>query len=432
MESSLPPMPNRENQEGADGRNILLAYPAYGWFWFARVCSGVAFQMQAVAVGWQIYYLTHSTFQLGMVGLVQFVPIVLFTLVAGHVADRYDRRLVYGVALGIQGLAVSILALGAWGHWLGIPGIFAMVAVIGAARAFQGPATQALLPTLVPVPLVPKAIAWATGAFQTASIVGPSFGGLLYAFGAAVPYAVSGALVLVGAGFIAMMRLAPSTRVREPATFASLFSGVHYIGRHPVILGSISLDLFAVLLGGATALLPAFARDILNVGVWGLGALRSAPAIGSLAMAVLLSRRPARHQVGRKMFAAVIVFGIATIAFGLSRSIWLSFAALLVLGAADTVSVVIRSSLVQIETPDAMRGRVGAVNSLFIGTSNQLGEFESGVTASLFGTVPATVLGGVGTLVVAVLWMRFFPSLRKFDRFERKRGRAAEGEAAAA
>jgi len=207
---------------------------------------------------------------------------------------------------------------------------------------------------------------------------------------------------------------------------------VHYIGRHPVILGSISLDLFAVLLGGATALLPAFARDILNVGVWGLGALRSAPAIGSLAMAVLLARRPARRQVGRKMFAAVIVFGIATIAFGLSRSIWLSFAALLVLGAADTVSVVIRSSLVQIETPDAMRGRVGAVNSLFIGTSNQLGEFESGVTASLFGTVPATVLGGVGTLVVAVLWMRFFPSLRKFDRFERKRGRAAEGEAAAA
>jgi len=268
--------------------------------------------------------------------------------------------------------------------------------------------------------VVPKAIAWASGAFQTATIVGPPVGGLLYALGPSVPFAVSGGLALVGTGFVALMRLKASTRVREPATFASLFSGVHYIRRHPVILGSISLDMFAVLLGGATALLPVFARDILSVGAWGLGALRSAPAVGSLAMSVVMARRPARNRVGRKMFAAVVAFGLATILFGLSRSFWLSIGALVVLGAVDTVSVVIRSSLVQIETPDEMRGRVGAVNSLFIGTSNQLGEFESGVTASMFGTVAATVVGGVGTLVVAGLWMRLFPSLLNFDRFDKK------------
>jgi MFS family permease len=381
------------------------------------VASGIAFQILAVAVGWQVYEMTHSTFMLGMAGLVQFIPIVLFTLVAGHVADRYNRRAVYGIALGMQGVASAVLAAGTLGHWLGVPGIFAFVGLIGAARSFQGPSTQALLPTLVPEALVPKAIAWATGAFQCASIIGPSIGGLLYAFGPAVPYAASAGLALLGAGFIALMRLERTARPRQPTTLASLFSGIHFIRAKPVILGSISLDLFAVLLGGATALLPAFARDILHVGVWGLGILRSAPAVGSLAMSVYLARRPPNREVGGKMFMAVIAFGITTIVFGLSRSFPLSFGALLLMGAADTISVVIRSSLVQLETPDEMRGRVGAVNSLFIGTSNQLGEFESGVTASLFGTVQATVLGGVGTLVVALLWMRLFPSLRAFDRF---------------
>jgi MFS family permease len=380
----------------------------------------MAFQIQAVAVGWQIYDLTHSTFMLGMAGLVQFVPIVLFTLLAGHVADRYDRRAVYGIALGVQGVATAILAVGTWGHWLGITGILTVVGLIGAARSFQGPSTQALLPTLVPEHLVPKAIAWATGAFQAASIIGPSIGGLLYAFGPAVPYAAAAGLALLGTGFIAVMRQARTVRPRQPSTFASLFSGITYIKAKPVILGSISLDLFAVLLGGATALLPAFARDILHVGVWGLGMLRSAPAIGSIAMSIYLVRRPPNRSVGKKMFMAVFAFGITTVVFGLSRSFALSFISLLLMGAADTISVVIRSSLVQLETPDEMRGRVGAVNSLFIGTSNQLGEFESGVTASLFGTVMATVLGGVGTLVVALLWMRFFPSLRTFDRFDEK------------
>jgi MFS family permease len=400
-------------------RALIMEHPAYGWFWCARVASGVAFQIGAVAVGWQIYEITHSTFMLGMAGLVQFVPIVVFTLAAGYVADHYDRRVVYGTALGMQGIATAVLALGTWGHWLGIPGIFAVVGLIGAARSFQGPATQALLPTLVPEQLVPKAIAWSAGAFQTASIVGPSIGGLLYGFGPAVPYAASAGLALLGAGFISLMRQVRKPRPRQPTTFSSLFSGLYYIRAKPVILGSISLDLFAVLLGGATALLPAFAHDILHVGAWGLGTLRSAPAIGSLAMSVYLARRPPTSRVGGKMFAAVIAFGITTIVFGLSRSFSLSFGALLLMGAADTISVVIRSSLVQLETPDEMRGRVGAVNSLFIGTSNQLGEFESGVTASLFGTVQATVLGGVGTLVVALIWMRLFPSLRAFDRFKK-------------
>lgn len=414
------PMNPAVQPDATEPRALILQHPAYGWFWCCRVASGMAFQIQAVAVGWQIYEITRSTFMLGMAGLVQFVPIVLFTLVAGHVADRYDRRIVYGSALGVQGLATGILALGTWGHWLGISGIFTIVGLIGAARSFQGPATQALLPTLVPEHLVPKAIAWATGAFQAASIIGPSIGGLLYAFGPAVPYATAAALALLGTGFIAVMRQARKARPRQPTTFASLFSGIYYIRAKPVILGSISLDLFAVLLGGATALLPAFARDILHVGAWGLGILRSAPAVGSIVMSIYLARHPPRRAVGTKMFMAVFAFGITTIVFGLSRSFSLSCVSLVLMGAADTISVVIRSSLVQLETPDEMRGRVGAVNSLFIGTSNQLGEFESGVTAALLGTVQATVLGGLGTLLVASLWMRFFPSLRAFDRFDEK------------
>ncbi len=410
----------------SEPRSFLFAHPAFGLFWCARVASGLCFQMQAVAVGWQVYTLTHSTFQLGMVGLVQFLPVVLLTLPAGAVVDRYDRRLIYGTTLAVQGLASGVLAAGAWGHWLGVPGIFATVAVMGAARSFQGPANQALMPTLVPERLVPTAIAWGTAAFQTATIVGPSIGGLLYAFGPAVPYATASALALIGAGLVARMRQERSVRPRAPVTLTSLFSGIHFIRKNPVILGSISLDLFAVLLGGATALLPAFA-DILGVGVWGLGALRSAPAVGSLAMSAFLVRRPPQRRVGSTMFAAVAAFGLATVVFGLSRSFTLSLATLVILGAADTISVVIRSSLVQLQTPDEMRGRVGAVNSLFIGTSNQLGEFESGVTASLWGLVPATVLGGVGTLLVAGLWMRLFPALRSFDRF----GAAPVGPAAA-
>ncbi len=407
-------------QKPAPDGFLLSAHPAFGLFWCGRVASSLSFQMQAVAVGWQVYALTHSTFQLGMVGLAQFLPMVLLTLPAGHVADHYDRRRVAAAASAIQGLAIAVLAAGSWGHWLGTPGIFTAVAIVGAARAFERPASSALMPNLVPEALVPKAIAWSSSAMQTAFVIGPALGGILYAWGATVSYTAAAALALASATFMVLIRQERSVRPRAPVTLESLFSGIHYIRRNPVVLGSISLDLFAVLLGGATALLPAFARDILNVGPWGLGVLRSAPAAGSLLMAAFLARWPLNRKVGHKMFIAVFAFGLATIVFGLSRSVPLSFAALLLLGAADMVSVVVRGSLVQLETPDEMRGRVSAVNSLFIGTSNQLGEFESGVTASLFGTVAATVLGGFGTIVVGGLWMRLFPKLLTFDRLGQK------------
>ncbi len=372
--------------------------------------------MQAVAVGWQIYALTHSTFQLGLVGLAQFLPMVLLTLPAGHAADRYNRRMICVIALSIQAAAIGFLALGTWQQWITVPGIFGAVTLIGAARAFERPANQSLMSVLVPAPSVPKAVAWASSGFQMASILGPALGGVLYAVGAALPYAAAGALAAVGVILIARVSHREARGRHQSATLASLFAGIGFIRRQPVILGSISLDLFAVLLGGATALLPAFAHDILHVGAWGLGALRAAPAVGSLGMSGYLMARPLQRHVGSKMFAAVLVFGVATIVFGASHSFALSLAALAALGAADVISVVVRSSLVQLRTPDEMRGRVNAVNALFIGTSNQLGEFESGVTAALFGTVPATVLGGVGTVVVALLWMRFFPALRTYDR----------------
>ncbi len=405
----------------APARSFLTEYPGFGLFWGARVASALAVQMQAVAVGWQVYALTHSTFALGMVGLAQFLPMALLTLPAGHAADRYDRRTICVIALAVQAAAVGVLAAGSWSHWIGAPGIFVAVAVIGAARAFERPANQSLLPALVPRPLVSKAVAWATGGFQSASVIGPAVGGVLYVLGPAVAYATAGALALAALALMAGLPRKEGGPPREPATFRSIFAGLAFIRHDPVILGSILLDLFAVLLGGATALLPAFAHDILGVGVWGLGALRSAPAVGSVVMSAYLTRRPVERQVGRRMFAAVLVFGVATIIFGFSRSFLLSLAALTVLGAADVISVVVRSSLVQLSTPDAMRGRVNAVNGLFIGTSNQLGEFESGVTAALFGTVAATVLGGLGTVAVALLWMRLFPALRRFDRLHVQR-----------
>lgn len=400
------------------GRPIVLEHPSFGVFWLARVASGLAFQMQAVAIGWQIYGLTHSTFDLGLVGLVQFAPIVLLTLPAGHVVDQYDRTRVYALSIAVQVAAAALLAAGNWGHWLGVPGIFLAATLFGAGRAFQGPAGQALLPTLVPESLVPPAVAWTMGALQTASILGPAAGGLLYPLGPAVPYTAAGILALLGCVAAAFIRQERGDRPREPASLDSMLSGVRYIRGHRLILGSISLDLFAVLLGGATALLPAFARDILRVGSSGLGALRAAPAVGSLAMSLLLVRRPPRQRVGRRMFVAVVIFGLATVVFGLSRSFALSLGSLVILGAADTVSVVIRHSLVQLETPNEMRGRVGAVNSLFIGTSNQLGEFESGVTAALMGTVLATVAGGIGTVAVALIWMKLFPELKEFEGFD--------------
>ena len=379
----------------------------------------MAFQMLGVAVGWQIYAITGSAMYLGLVGLAQFLPMFLLTLVVGHVADRYDRRNIARICQTIEGLSAGALALASFGGWQSKESILLIIFIVGAARAFEGPTLQALLPGLVPVQIFPRAAAWSSSAMQTATIVGPALGGFLYAAGPPVVYSTTGIVFLVASVFVALIKIERLPLRHEPVSVQSVFAGVSYIKNHREILGAISLDLFAVLLGGATALLPVYARDILVTGPWGLGLLRSAPAVGALMMSVYLARRPLRRRVGRSMFRAVAVFGAATILFAVSTSFLLSFSLLVILGASDVISVVIRHSLVQIRTPDEMRGRVSAVNSMFIGASNQLGEFESGVTAALFGTVPAVLIGGIGTILVVMLWVRFFPQLAGVDTLDR-------------
>jgi len=378
------------------------------------VLSTLALNMQTVAVGWQLYLLTGSAFDLGLVGLAQFAPTVVLTLVVGQVADRYDRRVVVVICHVVEAGATAMLALGSLGGWLTRDGILAILVIIGAARAFENPARASLVPRLVPLPLLSRAIASVTSAGQMARIAGPALGGALYALGATTVYATVTALYLVGAVLIALVTDAQPARPREEITTASLFTGVAFILGQRLLLGLMSLDLFAVLLGGATALLPIYARDILDTGPWGLGLLRAAPAIGALVMSAVLARRPIEHNAGPALFGGILVFGVATIVFGVSTNLSLSLAALGVLGAADLLSMIIRQSLVQIRTPDRMRGRVSAVHSLFTGTSNQLGEFESGLLAALFGAVPAVLIGGVGTLVVVAVWMYRFPELRRF------------------
>jgi MFS family permease len=381
----------------------------------ARVSSSIAFQIQGVAVGWQVYALTGSAFYLGLVGLAQFLPMFLLTLVAGHIADRYDRRLIARLCEIVEGLAAGALALCTFTGWQSKESILALIFVVGAARAFEMPTMQALVPRLVPGPLLTRAFAWSASANQTANILGPALGGLLYAIGPTLAYGIACILFLSASSFVGLIRVEQVPSKLEWAGARSLFAGIAFIRSRPAILGAISLDLFAVLLGGATALLPIYARDILITGPWGLGLLRSAPAVGALAMSVFLARHPPERRAGLIMFSAVATFGVATILFAVSTSFLLSLGILVVLGAADVISVVIRHSLVQIGTPDEMRGRVSAVNSIFIGTSNQLGEFESGVTAALFGVVPAVLIGGAGTIVVVILWMYFFPQLLRID-----------------
>jgi MFS family permease len=387
-------------------------------FLCARSFTEFAAQIGAVAVGWHVYALTHSAFDLGMVGLTQFLPTAILVFVAGHAADRYKRQRVVQACQVTEGLAAAFLAWGAFAGWLTVPEIFAAVAVFGIATAFESPAEAALLPGVVPDGMLQRATALSTGAFQVAMISGPAIGGLSYALAPSAPFWAMAVFWLLAAALNGAIKVKPVASVKEPPTFAALFAGVHYVRANPAILGTISLDLFAVLLGGATALLPIYARDILHTGPWGLGVLRAAPAAGALLMTAFLARHPIERRVGMRMFQAVIVFGAATVVFALSHSIVLSLIALGVAGAADTISVVIRVSLVQLSTPDAMRGRVSAVNYLFINASNQLGEFESGMVAALFGAVPAAVLGGIGTIAVALLWMRLFPTLRDVERLE--------------
>jgi MFS family permease len=393
-----------------------LSHPSFKRFWLGRIAGTMAAQMLMVALGWQMYELTGSAWDLGLVGLYQFAPALALALLAGHVNDRYDRRRVLAACLVLQ-FAVAVLLLAATqGALASRTLILALSLVLGVARAFQMPAQQALAPLLVPPQILPRALALSSAAMQAAIIAGPAIGGFVYAAGATAVYALCTLLFVAAAACVASIVYERQPQPREPVTLKTLFAGVSFVRHRPVVLGAISLDLFAVLLGGATALLPMFAKDVLHVGPWGLGLLRAAPAAGALAVSLWLARHPVDRRVGRWLFGAVALYGVATLVFAVSDVFVLSLLALAVSGGADMVSIVIRQSLVQLETPDAMRGRVSAVNSIFIGASNQLGEFESGATAAFLGPVGSVLLGGMGTLVVVALWMRWFPDLARRDR----------------
>ncbi|MFL5166925.1 MAG: MFS transporter [Microvirga sp.] len=382
----------------------------------SRLLSIMALQMQNVAVGWLVYDLTRSAFALGLVGLAAFVPALSLVLVTGHVADVFDRRLIMLIAHAATALSAAGLVLfAAIGADAALP-VYSLVALAGTARAFGLPAQQALLPLLVPREDFGNAVAWNSSVNQTATISGPALGGVLYLLGPTVVFATVAAAFAAAALLAALIVPRPPERRRERTSWTTLVAGLSFIRAHPVVLGAISLDLVAVFLGGATALLPIFAQDILHVGPVGLGLLRSAPAVGALAMAFTLAHRPVARNAGRRMLQAVALFGLSTIGFSLSTSLYLSLACLAVIGAADMVNVYVRQTLVQTETPDAMRGRVAAVNSIFIGASNELGEFESGTLAALLGAVPAVVIGGAATIAVAALWGRMFPQLAARDR----------------
>ena len=404
-------------QRGRPGALAALRERDFALYAAARFLATLAWQMLAVAVGWQVYALTRDPLVLGWVGLAQFLPFVALVLPAGQLADRADRRLVLVGAYATEAIAAAVLfAFSAAGGTSSWPVLGAM-ALLGSGRAFWMPAGQAITPSLVPTPLFPSAVAINSTLFQTAVIGGPALGGLLYLLGPQVVYGCALALQLcVVVLMSAVGRHAANASPRAPRGH-DVLEGLRFVRRQRILLGAISLDLFAVLFGGATALLPMVASDVLQVGPAGLGILRSAPAVGAGLTAGVLALAPVRRHVGRWLFGGVAAFGLATVVFGLSRSLPLSLAALAVLGAGDMVSVYVRHMVVQLETPDAIRGRVSAVNSMFIGASNELGEFESGVTARWLGLVPALVLGGVATLLVCLDFMRRFPELRRMDRF---------------
>lgn len=402
----------------------LFRRPQYALYWFGRFFGSLASTAQAVIIAWEVYELARRTssvqeaaFAVGMIGLAQFLPLFALTLTAGETADRHDRRVIVVLCLALEGATVAALAAhsiyGADTLWP----IFAAAAVFGCARAFLMPSSASLAPMLVPIEMLPRAIAASSLAQQSSSIIGPAIGGLLCAISPAVGYIVCLGFYAV-AGICMLMIRANTKPAFQPgrSRVALIKEGLGYVWGNKIVLGAISLDLFAVLLGGATALLPVFAKDVLHVGPEGFGILRSAPAVGAMVVAAFLAVRPIRYKAGLRMFLAVAAFGVMTIVFAVSRSFVLSVLALVVLGAADMVSVFIRHSLVQIATPDIMRGRVSAVSTLFIGASNELGEFESGIVARFFGPVGAVIFGGVGSLVVTGVWAKIFPALRKADR----------------
>lgn len=398
-----------------------FTYPDFTLYEMARFFIVSGLEMQSVAVGWQVYDITKRPLDLGLVGLAQFLPGVLLFLVSGHVADRFNRRKLLALCYCGFALCSGLLLVFAWHERrsTSLIYIYAVLLLLGVVRSLNGPVSRAILPQLIADEHFQNAVAWNASIFQTATILGPALGGVLYALfrGPSVVYAT--AMVAALGALVSALRLKPrtSTRQREPASLDTVLAGFRYIWRHKVVLGSISLDMFAVLLGGAVALLPVFARDILRTGPWGLGLLRSAPGVGAAVMAIVMAHRPLRGRIGITLLWCVAGFGVFTIVFGLSRNLLLSLVALVLLGASDMVSVIIRATLVQFATPDEMRGRVNAVDMLFIGASNEFGQFESGVTAAWFGTVPAVVLGGVGTLVVIALWAWLFPELRRADQF---------------
>src|SRR6201996_4210149 len=397
----------------------LLRLPSFLFFMLSRSLSRFASQIGAVAIGWQIYDLTGSAFDLGMVGLVQFLPTALLVFVAGQTADKFERKRVVQICQLAEAATAVFLCWGSYAGWLNEVHIFIATFVLGMAGAFESPTIAALLPLIAPQGSLQRATALSSAAAQVATITGPALGGFAYAFSPGLPYGIMLVFWLASAVLTGAITIGAEP---EPAKGAAasddIFAGVRFIRSNPAILGTISLDLFAVLFGGVIALLPIYARDILQTGPFGLGVLRAAPAVGALITTAVLARHTINRRVGVRMFQAVIVFGAATVMFAVSHWMWLSLLALAVLGAADTVSVVIRFSLVQLRTPDEMRGRVGAVNFLFINASNNLGQFESGVTAALFGAMPAAALGGVGTVAIALLWMKLFPALRDVERLE--------------
>jgi MFS family permease len=398
----------------------------FRFYWIARLTTTIAQMSMVIVIGWQVYDIARATmdireaaFQLGLIGLVQFVPLFLLTPISGWVADRLDRRHVARAVIILELICALILFAATSGGFISLPILFGVAALLGVARAFAGPALGALAPNLVPREILPRAIAFSAISWQAGSIVGPALGGYLYAWAPPMPYAVSAGLFMLA--LLCMLMIRPIARTEIDASrnpWQQMIDGLHYVRRNRLVLGAISLDLFAVLLGGATAMLPVFARDVLHAGPEGLGHLRAAPAVGATLAGIWFAWRPLKHNVGVKMLAAVGVFGAATLVFGMSRSMPLSLLALGLLGAADMLSVYVRQSLIQLYTPNEMRGRVGAVSSLFISASNELGEAESGFLAALIGPVTAVIAGGIGAIAVTILWSRLFPELRRARSFD--------------
>jgi MFS family permease len=401
----------------SDNRYGVLRYRNFRFYLAARLLSTLAVQMQSVAIGWQVYAMTGDVFDLGLIGLAQFAPFLMLILYAGHVADRYDRRkIITGCLIAQLACGLGLLAFTYLGLQVVWP-IFAVLVLFGSARAFMMPASQAILINMVPTDSFGKAVALSSSTFHVAVIVGPVLGGLLYLAGPKTVYLIVASLLVLSVVLMRMTRSTPQVTHKEPATWHSVMQGLRFVWSRPVVLGAISLDLFAVLFGGATALLPAIASDILHVGPTGLGLLRTAPALGAAVTSIALTFWPITRRVGVWMFGGVALFGAGTVVLGLTGSIVVAMCALVLMGVGDMVSVYIRHLLVQFETPDAIRGRVSAVNSVFIGASNELGEFESGITAGWFGLVPAILMGGVATLAVTGAWALGFPVLSKMDRF---------------